>query len=78
MGEIELVVKYGGEKERGGFGPEDEGSERGRLKCGRAGTTDFRRGKISFRADEKIQGRGFSYLSNSCQKGGQRFGFGLE
>jgi hypothetical protein len=54
MGEIELVVKYGGEKERGGFGSEDEGSERSGLKSGRAGTTDFRRGKISFRADEKI------------------------
>jgi hypothetical protein len=78
MGEIELVVKDGGEKEGGGFGSEDEGSERSGLKSSRAGTTDFRRGEISFRADEKIQGRGFSYLSNSCQKSGQRFGFGLE
>jgi hypothetical protein len=78
MGEVELVVKYGGEKERGGFGPEDEGSERSGLKSSRAGTTDFRRGKISFRADEKIQGRRFTCLSNSRQKSGQRFGFGLE
>jgi hypothetical protein len=54
MGEIELVVKYGGEKERGGFGSEDEGSERSGLKSSRAGTTDFRGGKISFRADKKI------------------------
>jgi hypothetical protein len=54
MEEIELVVKYGGEKERGGFGPEDEGSERSGLKSGRAGTTDFGGGEISFRADEKI------------------------
>jgi hypothetical protein len=54
MGEIELVVKDGGEKEGGCFGSEDEGSERGWLKSGRAGTADFRRGEISFRADEKI------------------------
>jgi hypothetical protein len=54
MGEIELVVKDGGEKEGGCFGSEDEGSERGWLKSGRAGTTDFGGGEISFRADEKI------------------------
>jgi hypothetical protein len=54
MGEIELVVKDGGEKEGGGFGSEDEGSERSGLKSSRAGTTDFRRGEISFWADEKI------------------------
>jgi hypothetical protein len=54
MGEIELVVKDGGEKEGGGFGSEDEGAERSGLKSSRAGTTDFRGGKISFRADEKI------------------------
>ena len=54
MGEIELVVKDGGEKEGGRFGSEDERSEGGGLKSGRAGTTNFRRGEISFRADEKI------------------------
>jgi hypothetical protein len=54
MGEIELVVKDGGEKEGGGFGSEDEGAERSGLKSSRAGTTNFRRGEISFWADEKI------------------------
>ena len=54
MGEIELIVKDGGEKEGGGFGSEDEGSERGRLKSGRAGTAYFGGGKITFWADEKI------------------------
>jgi hypothetical protein len=78
MGEIELIVKDGGEKEGSGFGSQDEGSERGGLKSGGAGTADFGGGKITFRADEKIQGRGFSCLSNSRQKSGQRFGFGLE
>jgi hypothetical protein len=78
MGEIELVMQDGGEKEGGGFGSEDERAERSGLKSSRAGTTDFRRSKISFRADEKIQGRGFSCLSNCRQKSGQRFGFGLE
>jgi hypothetical protein len=54
MGEIELVVKDGGEKEGSRFGSEDEGSERSGLKSGRAGTTDFGGGEVSFRADEKI------------------------
>jgi hypothetical protein len=54
MGQIEFVVKDGGNKERGGFGAEDEGSERGRLKSGGAGTANFGGGKISFRADKEI------------------------
>jgi hypothetical protein len=78
MGKIEFVVKYGGEKEGGCFGSEDKGSERGGLKSGRAGTTDFGGGEIPFRADKKIQGCRFASLLNSCQKSGERFGFGLE
>jgi hypothetical protein len=54
MGQIEFVVKDGGDKEGGGFGAENEGSERGRLKSGGAGTADFGGGKISFRADKEI------------------------
>jgi hypothetical protein len=78
MGKIKFVVKYRGEKEGGCFGSEDKGSERGRLKSGRAGTTDFGGGEIPFRADKKIQGYRFASLLNSRQKSGERFGFGLK
>jgi hypothetical protein len=54
MGQIEFVVKDGGDKKGGGFGSEDEGSERSRLKSGGASTADFGGGKISFWADEEI------------------------
>jgi hypothetical protein len=67
MGQIEFVVKDGGDKEGGGFGAKDEGSERGRLKSSGAGTADFGGGKISFRADEEIQRWGFCSLSNCYQ-----------
>jgi hypothetical protein len=54
MGQFEFVVKDRGDKEGCGFGAEDEGSKRSRLKSGGASTADFGGGKISFWADEEI------------------------
>jgi len=78
MGQIEFVVKDGDDKEGGGFGAKNEGSERGWLKSGGSGTADFGGGKISFRPNEEIQRWGFPCLSNCRQQCGQGFGFGLE
>jgi hypothetical protein len=52
MGKIEFVVEDGCEKERGGFGAEDERTEGGGAKACRPGSPNFGGGKITFGSDE--------------------------
>ncbi len=52
MGEIEFVVQDGCEKERCGFGAEDERAKRGGSKTCSAGSPNFSGGEIAFRANE--------------------------
>ena len=52
MGEIEFVVEDGCEKERCGFGAEDERAKRGGAKACRSGSPEFGRGEIAFGSDE--------------------------
>jgi len=52
MGEIEFVVQDGCEKERCGFGAEDERSKRGGSKARRPGTPNFGGGEITFGANK--------------------------
>jgi hypothetical protein len=52
MGEIEFVVQDGCEKERCGFGTEDERSKRGGAKACRPGSTNFGGGEIAFGANK--------------------------
>jgi len=52
MGEIEFVVQDGCEKERCGFGAEDERAKRGWAKACRPGSPNFSGGEITFGANE--------------------------
>ena len=52
MGEIEFVVQDGCEKERCGFGAEDERAKRGGAKARRPGSPNFGGGEIAFGANE--------------------------
>jgi len=52
MGEIEFVVQDGCEKERCGFGAEDERAKRGGTKACRPGSPNFGGGEIAFGANE--------------------------
>jgi len=69
MGQVKLVMEYGGEKERGGFGAKNEGAKRSWLKSCGPGATKFGWCKIPFGANEEIESEGLAALAGRSKEG---------
>ena len=78
MRQVEFVVQGGGDKDGGGFRTENERAKGGGAEAGGAGTTDFGRTEVTFRANKNVESRDGALIFCVGDQGGEGAGFRLE